>query len=334
MRRGAAWIVVVVITLVLIASAYMLQGELRPSAGVTPTPTKTPRLAMNAEPSQEGTSEEEATPIAQPAQTTPTDIPPLPTPVSSEPTVTLVLPTEPPDTPTPESTPFAIPAGDFNVNIRSGPGVDFPRIGRLSVDGSIAVVGRTASGEWWQVCCVDGESGWVWADVVEVRGPLEDVPVPLTVPQGASPATAAPTSAAPTATRPPPAPSPTSAPVFAFVVEGTQAFDNTNAFVNIFAKIYKPGDAPVALSGYRMRVLKNGGEVAVLNSTTEMRDSAPPGWGNAVKYNVEKFEAPLDNATWTAYVIDGSGKQVSPEATFHTSGDSLKREFYVGFALK
>lgn len=340
MRRGAAWIVVGAIILVLIFSAYALQGVLRPTAAVTSTPTKTPRLAMGTEPGEGGASETESTPVVQQAQETPTDVSALSTPIPLEPIATPVpqAPTETPatlpDTPTPESTPFAISSGDFNVNIRSGPGVDFPRIGKLLKGEGMAVVGKTANGEWWQVCCVDGQSGWVWADVVEVEGPLDNVPVPLDLPQGESPATAAPTSAAPAPTKPPPAPASTPVPAFAFALEETQEFDNSNAFVNIFAKIYKRGDPPEALAGYRMRVLKNGGEWAVLDSTTVWRDSAPPGWGNAVKYNVDKFEAPLDSVTWTVYVIDGSGSQVSPEVTFHTSGDSVKREFYVGFVLK
>ncbi len=340
MRRGAAWIVVGAIILVLIFSAYTLQGVLRPTAGVTPTPTKTPRLAMGTEPDQGGVSGTDSTPVVQQAQGTPTDVSALSTPIPLEPIATPVPPAPTdtpatlPDTPTPESTPFAISSGDFNVNIRSGPGVDFPRIGKLPMGGSMAVVGKTANGEWWQVCCVDGQSGWVWADVVEVNGPLDNVPIPLDLPQGESPATAAPTSAAPAPTNPPPAPASTPIPAFAFALEEITEFDSSNNVVTVFARIYQPGSPPQPLSGYLMRVLKNGGEVAALNSNAVWYDTAPAGWSNAMKYNVDKFEEPLDNATWTAYVIDGSGKQISTETTFRTSGDSPKREFHIVFALK
>jgi hypothetical protein len=242
------------------------------------------------------------------------------------------------DTPTPEATPYVTSGGNYNVNVRSGPGTDYPRIGRLGANDSMAIIGKTPDGLWWQVCCVDGQTGWVSADVVKANGPLENVPIPLDLLAPAATetvgATATPT---PQATETPAAaPLATGTPVAAlpFAVEETKALDNEASLVIIWAAVYRKSDPPEALSGYRLRVLKNGTEVALLQSTEVWRDSAPPGFPNVVKYNVEKFEAPLENATWAVYVIDGSGNQISPAATFETAADNPKREFYVAYVLK
>jgi hypothetical protein len=326
-RRNLAilWTIVLPVALLAVTTACSVGSLIARAPTSTPTSTKTLRPTFTPTPLRPTATPAPPTPTQAPVEPTkPTAVAPQPTqPPTATPTPS---PTEPPPTPTPQATPFLSPKPGSNVNVRSGPGETYPIIGRLSPGQTLAIIGRTALSDWWQVCCLNGQTGWMVARLVDAQGPVDGVPVISDIPPP-------PPTNTPRPTRPP-APTPTPAPVYAFNLEETRAFDNTNPYVTIWAKIYQRGNPPVALTGYRLRVLKNGSEVGVRASTAEWRDSAPAGFGNAVKYNVEKFEAPLETATWTVYVIDGAGNQVSPAANFQTSTDSVKREFYAGFSLK
>lgn len=108
---------------------------------------------------------------------------------------------QPPATPTPatdlQPTPFAEVQSD-TLNVRLGPGTDYPIVGQLLVGNQVAVLGRNEAGDWLVVCCVaDGKPGWVAARLVRTEADVATLPVGL-----------APTLA-PTAT---PMPAPTLAP--------------------------------------------------------------------------------------------------------------------------
>jgi WD40 repeat protein len=66
------------------------------------------------------------------------------------------------------------------LNVRSGAGLDQPIIGQLTAGATIAVVGRTAEGDWfairWPVSAPVGIS-WVAASLVEITGPAADLPI-------------------------------------------------------------------------------------------------------------------------------------------------------------
>lgn len=112
-----------------------------------------------------------------------------------------------------------IPAG--GVNVRRGPGLDFDLLGRLDAGAEAVVVGRSETGEWWQIKYGKGEAGlaWVAAAVVDFNGDAESVPtivsgVPTPTPSATPTATATPP---PTLT---PTPSPTE-PIIAGTIEVT-----------------------------------------------------------------------------------------------------------------
>jgi lipoprotein-anchoring transpeptidase ErfK/SrfK len=129
---------------------------------------------------------------AAPASIDPTD--PTPTvyfpphaaqPTAGPPTVTPLPPTPIPPT---------VVVGSTGVNVRSGPGTDFARIGLLSPGAEARVTGRY--GDWWQIEYA-GASAWVasWvvtafnvADVPEVAPPPTPVPAdPIVIPLPAEP---------------------------------------------------------------------------------------------------------------------------------------------------
>ncbi len=130
------------------------------------------------------------TPTATPTET------PTPTPIETPTALSSPTPTE---APTMAPTPHAIVRAE-SLNVRAGPGTAYPIVCRLAAEDTLAIVGRNAAGDWWQVCCLEGRTGWVAASLVEARAAAEvplvaDIPTPPpTVPP---PPTAVPEAAAP-----------------------------------------------------------------------------------------------------------------------------------------
>jgi len=111
--------------------------------------------------------------------------------------------------PTPEPTP-GIPTGRATapngLNIRSGPGTNFPVLATVRYGTEGEIIGRSADGRWWvvRVPAAPGGSGWVSADFVAVSN-AGDVPIIAAPPP---PVIVVPTPA-PTPTR---VPAPTATP--------------------------------------------------------------------------------------------------------------------------
>ncbi len=111
-----------------------------------------------------------------------------------------------------EPTPFVEVQSD-NLNVRLGPGTDYPIVGQLAVGSQLALVGRDATGDWLVVCCIDDRPGWVAARLVRTGADVQALPVglpPTRVPVAPT-ATAPPTRAA-TSTPTPPLPAATPEP--------------------------------------------------------------------------------------------------------------------------
>lgn len=140
----------------------------------------------------------EATPTLPPATATPT------------PTVESINPVAPPlPTPTPEPTATTEPAVAMvtalvRLNVRQGPGADYPVIGRLDLAESAPIIGRDQFSAWWQIEFPVGSNqrGWVAAGgefsvaanannvpVVEAP-PLASIPTPTPTPISPSPTAA------------------------------------------------------------------------------------------------------------------------------------------------
>ena len=122
---------------------------------------------------------ERATPL--PTAAVPTDTP--------APWPTVTVPAEETSTPTtaPTATPTAVPGKPQVVarqviNVYSGPGEDYAKAGQTTSDQTLDVIARNPEGTWWRVCCVGGEPVWIEAGLVEVRGPVDDVPVATVAP--------------------------------------------------------------------------------------------------------------------------------------------------------
>jgi SH3-like domain-containing protein len=179
----------------------------------TPVPTFTATPQTAAQPA------EPAATLASPADT--------PAPVALPITLTATLtatqvaaqaeaPTTAPQPPAPE----LVVTGDA-VNVRSGPDTTYEIAGAAARDQVFAVTGRNAAGDWWQICCIDGQPGWIFGELAQVQqgeavAVVADLPAPpaTTVAVASTASAAQPTTAVPPAAEPDAA-APTAAPVAA-----------------------------------------------------------------------------------------------------------------------
>jgi len=96
-------------------------------------------------------------------------------------------------TPEPTTLPAPIARVLNPINIRSGPGTNYPVIGGLTPDTRVEIVGRNADGDWWQVLYGDDATGWLSAPLVAVEGDASLVTVAVDIPVPPPAATPAPT---------------------------------------------------------------------------------------------------------------------------------------------
>jgi uncharacterized protein YraI len=64
----------------------------------------------------------------------------------------------------------------FRVNVRSGPSTDYTILGRMTPADSLDITGQNADADWLRVN-FNGQEGWVFMDVVNVNGAIENAPV-------------------------------------------------------------------------------------------------------------------------------------------------------------
>ena len=126
----------------------------------------------------------EPTPTAVPPTPVPSPVPPSPT----EPPTAIPATEPPPATPEPPTvTPTAEPqtprvVADGDVNLRGGPGKAYPVAGKLLAGQEAEILGRNASGDWWQLAWPGGKQAWVAGTVVQILGPIDTVAVAKNIP--------------------------------------------------------------------------------------------------------------------------------------------------------
>lgn len=239
------------------------------------------------------------------------------------------------------------------INIRRGPGLEYPPL-RLGMRGDeFTIIGRSADDLWWQICCVEELPAWVSKTYVEADGPVDAIPIadpnaaaqegvilaptatpapiaesqPAPVaPTTAPPAEAAPEEAAPSteaATEPP-------APVFPFALAAQESFPENNNLVRIFLYVY---EGETALPGYTLRVTKDGAELPVSGVSADAAGMTWPTASPRQRFQNMKVEFPGVNpgGAWEIQLVDGGGAPVGPPATFTMSATDTNRELYVRY---
>ena len=319
----------------------------------TDTPTSTP-LPDTGSPTEPGQPAPQATSPLAPAPPTATatdTATPLPTPT-------------PTDTPTPTATATPTPYIQVQsglVNLRQGPGVEYPLVAQLGPEIPVAIIGQNPEGTWLQICCVSGESVWVARNHVLIGNDASVIALVLPGPPPSATPTGTPTIT-PTVT---PTPTPTRYPFDRAI--GPQFFPSNNEFLTIWAKLFVKPDPNLEedpAEGYYLTVLYEGFERPSTNdvvpSANTFYESAARGAGNRVLYNFKYEYLPPDpgsldcnsvpetlktactNRTltrkdllgtgrWIVYVSDGAGNQLSDEVEFTTSPSNANREIYIGW---
>lgn len=67
-----------------------------------------------------------------------------------------------------EDEPRLVVGGEI-VNVRQGPGVEYPTVDAVAAGETFTLTGRNEAGDWWQVCCFGEEPGWLYGPLVEVQ---------------------------------------------------------------------------------------------------------------------------------------------------------------------
>ncbi len=176
-------------------------------------PTSTPVLPPTYTPTQQATeilptavlvaTPEPPTATAVPqvqATTLPATSTPEPLPTERPEATATAIEVAPTETPTAEIGPSLIVSSD-SINVRSGPGTAYAKIGVAAQGDGFRVTAKNEQGSWWQVCCFDGQPGWLFGDLVDLQH-VDAVTVAEAIPTPPQPA-ATPVPA-PVATVPPP----------------------------------------------------------------------------------------------------------------------------------
>lgn len=255
---------------------------------------------------------------------------PTPTPVeTSTPTPTFTPPVPPTETPTATPAPYILVVAPI-VNVRQGPSVAYPVIGSVRQNEQYELVGRNETQSWWQICCVDGQQGWITSQLTAPGGSVDGIPIAA--------APELPPTPIPEAT---PVPTNTPGPSWRFwVSEGPEQWETSNPWLTIWVKAYVGNyPNPVPVPGVRLKVLRNGVDVSRPDVTSDrfqwsapFVEGDPTAYGNRREYNL-KYEYVPDagDAAWTVYLVDGNGKPISQEAHFETRVDSHNSEVYISF---
>lgn len=250
MKKVTLWSIVVILALliyiVLVLLFRTLFQDLTERRQVARTPAPTFTLPPPA-------------PVVVVATSTP--FAPAPSPTSSPTSTPEATPTEVP-TEAPTLTPApAQPqvVASTTVNVRSGPGTNYPVIATLPPNLPVVIVGQNAAGTWWQIEGPDGNQGWVAASVVQAS-PNVDVPIAQAPAPPASPAQPSPTPV-------PPAPEPQPAHQY----EPTGWFDDTNYGLTRFLGTITDADGNPVNGVF---VEAQCGDYRVISNP-----SGPVGWG-------------------------------------------------------
>ena len=178
-----------VLTDLLASPVVTATGQLTATVEITATPTVSPILLATPTVTATAAVTATATPVVTATATpvvTPTATPPPAPAVATTGWVWPGLPaaasagqasaaTATP-APTPETFGAAVVTSQ-QANVRGGPGTSFSVLGTSRQGNSLQVVGSNESQTWWQVCCIDDQTGWVSQSVVRFEGDRQAVPV-------------------------------------------------------------------------------------------------------------------------------------------------------------
>ena len=239
---------------------------------------------------------------------------------------------------TPASEPTATPAPrarlivtQDGINVRTGPGTQYGLGGTASLNAEFDIIAKSPAGDWWQVCCLNGEPVWVFGQLARVEN-AENVPVAQNIPapiaaQPVAQPTQPPAAAEPTATPAPPANDPCAnigGDGCKFKVTGGPAFaSNGGTELKLtFAFIHSGVEGGQPQGSYFVVLLKDGQNVGVSDSVRSFDPSVAMRTGPNGTYNYE-YKVGMDRipggsvaGNYTVWVLDGNGERDSRDFNF------------------
>ena len=287
------------------------------SIGPQPTPvapTKTPKPTFTATPDWTPTPVVFATAALVAAVPTAEPAAPAQPDTTAEPAA-VEAPTAEPPTATPNA--VARLTATQTVNIRRGPGTNYPVLGRLSAGQAYPVTGKNARGDWYQFD-FDGQPGWVIANLVNVSGDPATVQVAQNIP--AAP-TARPTArpvARPQPTAVPAQPQPTAAPArrYEFNIALLQKCYPNAGVTYVEGTVYKNGQ-PVNGNMVAFSYAPDGPVVASIQAGPH---AGYPGWSTGFYSHILGANGPREGE-WYFWIVE-SDQRISEIAHIHTDGQA------------
>ena len=300
MRSKSFLLIMLVLVLAIAAGCTSIGPQPTPVA-----PTKTPKPTFTPKPDWTSTPVVFAT--LAPVVAAPT------TQAASPTTAAAAAPTAEPPTATPNT--VARLTATQTVNARSGPGTNYPVIGRLSSGQAFPVTGKSARGDWYQFV-LDGNPAWVIADLVNVSGDSGTVLVAQNIP--APPPTARPQPRPTSAPPPPVQPQPTAVPArrYAFNVAILQKCYPNAGVTYVEGTVYKNGQ-PVNGNMVAFSYAPDGPVVASIQAGPH---PGYPGWSTGFYSHILGTNGPRAGE-WYFWIVE-SGQRISEIAHIHTDGQA------------
>jgi uncharacterized protein YgiM (DUF1202 family) len=311
------------------------QLALRPTFTPTVVPTAPPPAAEETNAPSEGATQidtpvpeqpDAAQALQQVELPTATPEPPPPTATPEPPTPTPEPPTATPEPPTatPEPKPEVV-VSNPRVNVRTGPGSTFDVLGQVLQGERLEIVGRDQNGQWWQICCFQGQTGWLADEVVRTEGPLETVALAADLPTPTPEVT--PTAEAAAIAAPP------ADGDFLFGLSEETTYPFSQDYLRVGVKANDNDDTPLA--GFYLRIVNETSGQQWLSPAT----SSGPWQGTAPSVDFADFrqanliydtrgQSALAGNSFAVWLVDGAGRQVSPIVRY-TQDDDQFRWLYV-----
>jgi len=201
-----------------------------------------------------------------------------------------------PVAPAPTPQPFVI-SHQNGVNLRSGPGVNYSRLGTLALGARVEIVGRNSDSSWWLVSTPNGLA-WVSSKVVVAYDVNDNIPVVtipallsfLTLPGTGALSDAAPATPAPAAPADPASSQPVGTPT-ATVAEARISVEDTVGYKRLFESLSKTPPVSASFS-------PKGDQIAVMDGIKLYLVAGDGSYGRVLLEEDETM-TPIGGAVWS-----------------------------------
>lgn len=216
------------------------------------------------------------------------------------------------------------------VNLRLGPGTSYGLAGTANNGDTYDIKGKSADGQWWLICCINGKDAWIFGELATVengdQAPVAEAPAQAVAQQPVQP-TAPP--AEPTAT-PAPAPPPAADPCAGIGGDGCKfrlragpsfAANGGGELKFQLHFIHSGIDGGQPQGSYFVWVEKDGQKLPISDGTRSI--ALVDNQGTMGKYNYEykigRDQIPGGNVAggYVIWVLDGNGERDSQTFSFN-----------------